>query len=77
MEKKIVFDHSELRGRIIARYGNCAAFADAINMARAALSARLNGHIQFKTDEIYRICDKDVLDIPETQIGRFFYTPKV
>lgn len=74
---KIVFDHSELRGRIIAKYGSCAAFAGAINMARAALSARLNGRIPFKPDEVYKICAKDVLDIPETQIGRFFYTPKV
>ena len=74
---KIVFDFSELRGRIIAKYGNCAAFAEAIGMGRAALSARLNGHIPFKPEDVYLICSADVLDIPETQIGRFFYTPKV
>lgn len=75
--EKIVFDHSELRGRIIAKYGNCANFANALGMGRAALSARINGHITFKPDEVYRICAPDMLDIPETQIGRFFYTPKV
>lgn len=75
--ERIEFDFSELRGRIIAKYGSCAAFAAAVHMGRAALSARLNGHIPFKPEDVYMMCAEDVLDIPETQIGRFFYTPKV
>lgn len=71
----MAFDFSELRGRIIAKYGTCAAFAEAINRSRAQLSDRLNGKINFQLDEIYLICD--LLDISATDIGRYFLTPKV
>lgn len=71
----MVFDFSELRGRIIAKYGTCNAFAEAIGMSRSQLSDRLNGKINFQLNEIYTICD--LLDIPATEIGRYFLTPKV
>lgn len=73
----IVFDFRELKGRIIARYGNCGNFAKAINMSRSQISDRLNNKIQFRPEEIYIICAPDVLDIPEAEIGRYFLTPKV
>ena len=71
----MVFDFSELRGRIISKYGTCAAFAEALNLSRSQLSDRLTGKIDFQLDEIYEICD--LLDIPATEIGRYFLTPKV
>lgn len=74
--EKMQFDFSALRGRIIERFGTYAAFAAAIGMSRDALSCRLNGKIDFKPEEIYRIAD-EVLDIPETEIRKYFFTPKV
>ena len=75
--EKMQFDFSALRGRIIERYGSCAAFADAIGMPRDALSSRLRNKISFKPEEIYAICEPDVLDIPEAGIRKYFFTLKV
>jgi transcriptional regulator with XRE-family HTH domain len=71
----LVFDFSELRGRIIAGYGSYAAFAESIGMARALLSARLNNKVHFSPDDIVNICS--VLNIPADKIGNYFFTPKV
>ena len=73
----VKFDFSELCGRIIARYGNYANFADAINMSRAQLSERLKNKRPFKPEEIHRISSPKILDIAPTEIGRYFLTPKV
>ena len=73
----IIFDFSELCGKIIARYGNYANFADAIGMSRAQLSERLKNKRPFKPDEIYFISSPEVLDIATEDIGRYFLTPKV
>ena len=71
----IVFDFSELKGRIISKYGNYAPFAEAMGLSRAQLSDRLNNHVKFKPDDIMLACD--LLDIPAEEIGRYFFTPKV
>ena len=73
----IEFDFSALRGRIIEKYGTFASFADAIKMGRASLSQRIMNDVNFKPDEIILICSPEVLDIPSTDIGRYFFTPKV
>lgn len=71
----MVFDFSELLGRIVTLYGTRAAFAEALGMSRSQLSDRLNGKTDFQLDEIYAICE--LLNIPATEIGRYFLTPKV
>lgn len=73
----VKFDFSELRGRIVARYGTYASFAQAIGLSRAQLSERLNNIRPFKPDEICAICDATVLDIRSGEIGYYFFTPKV
>lgn len=73
----VKFDFSELRGRIIARYGNYATFAQAVGMSKSQLSERLNNVRPFKPDEICTICDPLVLCIPDNEIGKYFFTPKV
>ena len=72
-----IFDFSELRGRIITRFGNYATFAEAIGLSRAQVSERLNGIRAWKPEEIPIICDPQVLDIPPHEIGKYFFTPKV
>lgn len=74
---RVFFDFSELCGRIIARYGNYAKFAETIGMSRAQLSERLGNKRPFKPEEVYLICSAEVLDIPADEIGKFFYTQKV
>ena len=73
----IIFDFRELKGRIVTRYGNCKNFGKAIGMSASQVSDRLNNKIHFKPDEIYIICAPDVLDIPEAEVVRYFFTPKV
>lgn len=72
-----MFDYSELRGRMIAKFGTCAACAKAVGMSRSQMSDRLSGKINFQLDEIYDLCDPSVLNISATEIGRYFLTPKV
>jgi hypothetical protein len=71
------FDYSELKGRIITRFGNFANFAEAINLSRSQLSDRLNNKVKFRHEDILASCSADVLDISAEQIGRYFFTPKV
>lgn len=73
----VIFDFSELCGRIISRYGNYANFATAVGLSRAQLSERLRNKRPFKPDTIVAICAPEVLDIPAEQIGQYFFTPKV
>lgn len=72
---RVLFDFSELRGRIVARFGSCEAFAKAIDLSKAQLSDRLNNKVPFKPSEIPLICK--LLDIAKEEIGRYFFTPKV
>ena len=74
---EVIFDFSELCGRIIARYGTYARFASAIGMSRSQLSERLRSKRPFKPDEIILICSPEILDIAPASIGRYFLTPKV
>lgn len=73
----VMFDFRELCGRIIARYGNYASFAEAVDLSRAQLSERLRNKRPFKPDEIILISAPEVLDIPTELIGKYFFTPKV
>lgn len=73
----VIFDFSELCGRIITRFGNYANFAEAVGMSRAQLSERLRNKRHFKPDEVIFISSPEVLDIPDTEIGKYFFTPKV
>ena len=73
----ILFDFSELKGRIVARYGSFSKFAGAVRMSRAQVSDRINNKVRFQPDDILLICSQDVLDIPAEEIGKYFFTPKV
>lgn len=68
------FDYSELRGRIISKFGTYTKFATAMDMDSAWLSVKLN-HRQFNTGEIVKAVE--LLEIPQDEIGRYFFTFKV
>lgn len=71
----MAFDFSELRGRIKARFGSEKAFAEAMGMAQSNISARLNGSIHWRAEEIKRA--SDLLKIPDNDMVAYFFTPKV
>ena len=75
--QRLVFDYSELRGLIVAKYGTCAAFAKVDGTSRSSLSAKLNNKVAFTPEDVYRMSRPEALDIPTENIGRVFYTPKV
>lgn len=71
------FDFSKLRGRIIERFGTCAAFAEAAGISTSVLSYRLDSKTYFTMPEIYRFIQPDLLDIPAAEIGVYFFALKV
>ena len=73
----MAFDLSKLRGRIIEKFGTCAAFAAAVGLPESSVSARLNNRIMIDSDEILRWSGPEVLDIPAEEIHVYFLTPKV
>ena len=72
-----MYDYSKLCGRIIEKYGSRMAFAKAVGIGVSALSDRLNNKTPFRQSEIRKIASADFLDIPETEIGTYFFTLSV
>ena len=72
-----MFDFSKLRGRIIEKFGTCAAFAEAVGLPESSLSNRLNNRVQIDAEEIMLWSRPEMLDIPAENIHIYFLTPKV
>ena len=70
----MAFDFSKLRGRIKEQFGSEKAFAEKIGMAQGRLSARLNNKIHFDGEEIALAAQ--LLNIPDEEIGTYFFKPK-
>lgn len=68
------FDYSALKGKIKQYYDTQDNFAKAIPMARSALNQKLHGHVDFSSNNIYRICE--LLHIDKNEIDKYFFTPK-
>ena len=73
----MAFDFSKLRGRIIEKFGSCAAFASAVGLPESSISARLNNRVHIDSDEIMRWSQPELLDIPLREVHVYFLTPKV
>lgn len=71
----MAFDFSKLRGRIIEKYGSQAAFAKKMGISNNTFSLKMNNKVRFTTNDIALI--SDILDIAESSIGEYFFTPKV
>ena len=70
----MAFDFSELRGRIVARFGSCDRFAAAMGHSKVWLSSRLNNVVQWRSSEIREAAE--LLGIPPNEIPEFFLTRK-
>ena len=76
-ETKIIFDYSDLIGRIIARFGSRKAFAEAYGISEVAMSKKLNGHTGISTEDIMKMSANELLDICPEDIHRYFFKIKV
>lgn len=71
----MAFDYRKLKGRIIAKYGSQLNFADAYGISENTLSLKMRNKVRFTSDDIIAI--SDMLDIPENEIGSYFFTKQV
>lgn len=62
---------SNLRGRIIQKYGSQGRFAKELGKTEQTVTAKLNGRSQFSQDDIIEWCN--ALDIESTSIGEYFF----
>lgn len=69
------YDYSKLRGRIREVYGSEGAFAEAMNLTRPAMSARLNNASGFRQSEIVKATK--LLNINISEMGIYFFAPLV
>ena len=71
----MIFDFSRLRGRIVEKYGTCAAFADAMGRSKVWVSSRLDNSVQWRAAEMRAAAA--LLDIAAEDIPAYFLNPKV
>lgn len=71
----MAFDYSKLRGKIIEKYGSQQAFAATLGISEVAFSRKLNCKNRFSTDDILAMIS--LLDIPNNEIGEYFFQEKV
>lgn len=69
------YDYSKLKGRITEKIGTNQAFARAMGWSVITQSKKMNGKVYWTQGDISRAIK--VLDIPETEINVYFFTPKV
>lgn len=75
MLRKVIFDYSKLRGRIVEKYGTQGKFAEANDMSDRSISLKLNNGIGLSQEEIIDWCKK--LDICISDIPAYFFKEKV
>lgn len=66
------YNYSKLLGRIRECGLTQEQLANAINKNKSTISSKLNNQFSFKQEEIDDICR--VLDIPNDEIGEYFFT---
>ena len=71
----MAFDYSKLKGRIVEYYGTQSNFSQEFGISNNMFSQKMNNKVRFSTDDIIRI--SDMLEIPEQEIGLYFFTTKV
>lgn len=64
--------YRKLRGRIIEKFGTLAAFADALELSRVAVSNKLNGRSYFNQADMVKW--GDLLEISADEIADYFFS---
>lgn len=71
----MVYDYSKLRGRIVEKYGTASAFADALGIHKAQVSAKLNNKVDITKTDIENW--SNLLGIGLEDYGVFYFAKKV
>lgn len=71
----MVFDYRKLKGRIVEKCGSISQIAKELKLTSQCLSAKLNNHNDFSSEQIYKLVD--ILEISESEVVSYFFTPKV
>ncbi len=71
MGKKVSFDYSKLRGRIVEKCGTQTVFSQKVGLSMVSLGKKLNGNRSFKDREIVRIAE--ILGISIDEIPAYFF----
>lgn len=61
---------AKLKGRIKEKFGTQQAFAEAMEISTVTISMKLNGKIEWKSDEIAKA--SELLEIPLEEVGIYF-----
>ena len=69
------FDYSKLLGRIKERGHTQKSLSEEVGISESTMSLKLNNEAFFGQKEMLKICD--VLGLSYTEIGAYFFTPKV
>lgn len=69
------YDYSKLLGAIKEKFGTQEAFAKQLEINNSTLNLRLNGHCEFKQNEIAKSIE--LLGIEPSDISKYFFTLKV
>lgn len=69
------FDYSKLKGKIKEFYDTQENFSKALGLGRTSISQRLNNHLEFSQEEIYKACELLKLELKE--IPEYFFKIKV
>lgn len=75
MNDKIIFDFSELEGKIKQYYGTQEEFAKAISMSLSSFNQKINNRVDFSNQTIKKMAT--LLHIDTDDIGRIFFKVKV
>lgn len=71
----VSFDHSKLKGRIREKGETLESLEKKVGTCQRSLSRKWNGKGRFTDAEIYILCV--ILDIPMSEVGAYFFAPKV
>lgn len=69
------YNYSKLRGRIVEKFGTNTRFAEEVGMSLTHLSNILNNKCELTRSNIMEW--SNVLDIPDTEIGEYFFAVEV
>lgn len=65
---------NRLRGLIIEKFGTLYAFAGAMGMSSAAISARMHGTVDWNAPEMAKACE--VLGVPLSECHLYFFVKR-
>lgn len=75
MSKKIIYDYSKLKGKIVEMCGTQYEFANRIGLSDRSVSFKMLSQRSWKQEDIERAIA--VLDIPRDDITKYFFVPAV